>query len=95
MKFYITDTGSYKEIRVKSWDDLSQSWGPDQFYDLEPNFPAAHRCEDGVVYCTEEEYNDLVTWWVDEIDAMNNCGAGHDDDDFAGCDPANLTLLAV
>lgn len=93
MEFKITDTGENRKITVKSWDDASQSWGCDEFSDLEPNFQASHRHDsDGLIYCTSAEYNDLVAWWSDEIEAMNSCWMGHDED-YSDCEPTCLTLF--
>ena len=95
MKFALIDKDNeQKEITVKSWDD-QQRWGCDEFRDLETQFPASHEKLAGsdLIACTEEEYNELVEWWTNEINAMNNCTVG-DADDYTDCAPSNLTLFA-
>lgn len=76
MKFYLTDTKEEKEITIKNWN--GSGYDPDCFYDLETNFPIEHKKIDGgdSYICTSKEYEELVTWWNEEVTAMNNGTVG-------------------
>jgi hypothetical protein len=87
MKFAINGNESdIRTITVKAWNDQS-FWGPDVFDDLETNFPRTHAKLPGsdILICTEEEYQEVVDYWTEEIQHEN---------DYADMDAPELFIFA-
>lgn len=68
MDFKIIETGKIVEIRI-----VNDDTGCDGFADMEIQFPLNHeRDDDGNIICTQDEYDDLKEWWVNEVENWAN-----------------------
>lgn len=59
------------EVTLRVWN--GSNWGCDCFQDLECNFAQDHEVDDetGDIACTEEELNDLISFWEGEVEDVN------------------------
>lgn len=59
------------EISLRVWN--GSNWECDCFQDLECNFAQAHDIDEetGDIACTEEELNDLISFWEGEVEDVN------------------------
>lgn len=97
MKFAITEN-DIREITLKTWD--GNCWSPDFFLDMEVNFPACHDILDGddAIICTAEEYTELLAWWTQYVDDVNNravCDNGDDYTEYTGGDWTIFTSTEI
>lgn len=64
------------EIMLKHWcGGQNGGYNPDCFDDLEPNFPESHpkRLDgDYTILASDEDVNELIDWWTDEVDNANH-----------------------
>lgn len=58
-------------VSLKMWN--GSDWSCDCFQDLECNFAQDHEVDDetGDIACTEEELNDLISFWEGEVENVN------------------------
>lgn len=66
------------EITLKQWNEENACWSCDMFDDLETSFASAHQhaAGDNAFVASDDELNDLVSWWEDEVNASNTNGSG-------------------
>lgn len=83
MKFYLSDKNEMKEITVRSWD--GSGYGPDCFDDLEICFKEDHQKvldengnEGEAFICESQEFEELLAWWEEEVQAMRDGTCAHD-----------------
>lgn len=59
------------EVTLKVWKN--GNWSCDCFQDLECNFAQDHEVdyETGDIACTEEELNNLISFWEGEVEDVN------------------------